>query len=48
MTAYADIIRNNLEIDFLRERYPFDGELVEGIYDLVLETVLTKGETIII
>ena len=48
MTAYADIIRKNLEIDFLRERYPFDGELVEGIYDLVLETVLTKGETIII
>ena len=37
-----------MEIDFLRERYPFDGELVEGIYDLVLETVLTKGETIII
>lgn len=41
-------IRDNLEIDNLCERYPFDRELLEGIYEMVVETVLTKGDTIVI
>ena len=48
MSAYADIIRDNLELDIMLERYPYDQELVQGIYELILETVLTKGKTIII
>lgn len=48
MMAYSEIIRENLEIDLLAERYPFERELLEGIYDLVLETVLTQGETVVI
>ena len=30
------------------ERYPFDEEILEGIYDLILETVLSTCETIYI
>lgn len=48
MNAYADIIRDNLELDIMLERYPYEQELVQGIYELILETVLTKGKTIII
>lgn len=48
MTAYADIIRDNLELDIMLERYPYEQELLQGIYELILETVLTKGKTIII
>ena len=48
MSAYADLIRDNLELDIMLERYPYEQELVQGIYELILETVLTKGKTIII
>lgn len=48
MTAYSKIIRKNLELDIMLERYPFEKELIQGIYDLILETVLTKGKTIVI
>lgn len=46
--AYAEIIKENLELDILLERYPYDKELVNGIFDLVLETVLCKNESIVI
>ncbi len=46
--AYAELIRENLDFDILLERYPFDKELLEGIYDLILETVLCKNATIVI
>ncbi|MDD3141165.1 MAG: DUF6017 domain-containing protein [Lachnospiraceae bacterium] len=46
--AYSEIIKDNLEIDIMYERYPFDRELIEGIYDLILETVLCKSGNVII
>ena len=46
--TYASIIRDNLEIDSLYLQYPFDKELLDGIYDLVLETILCKGGTVVI
>lgn len=44
--AYAEIVRGNLELDIMLERYPQDTEIIEGIYDLVLETVLCQNPTI--
>ena len=44
--AYAEIIRENLELDIMLERYPEEKEIVEGIYDLILETVLCKNPSI--
>lgn len=46
--AYSELIRENIELDCLLERYPFDEEILEGIYDLILETVLSTCETIYI
>lgn len=48
MAAYSKIIRKNLELDIMLERYPYEQELLQGIYELILETVLTKSKTIII
>ena len=46
--AYTELIRENLDMDILRERYPYDQELLNGIFDLILETVLCKSESIVI
>lgn len=46
--AYANIIRENIEIDILYQQYPYDKELLDGIYDLILETVLCKSGNVII
>lgn len=48
MDTYSELIRENIELDILRERHPYDQELLEGIFDLILETVLCKNESIII
>ena len=46
--AYSEIIKDNMEIEILYERYPFDRELLDGIYDLILETVLCKSGSVVI
>lgn len=48
MSAYASIIQDNIALDDLLRSNPFDRELLEGIFDLILETVLFKGERIVI
>ena len=47
-TAYANLIRENISLDILMERYPYDREILQGMYDLILETVLTSSETVIV
>lgn len=44
--VYSELIRESIELDCLYERYPYDGEMLEGIYDLILETVLCTNGTI--
>ena len=46
--AYLKIIKENIELDILLERYPYDRELLTGIFDLILETVLCKNKFIIV
>ena len=48
LKGYEILIRKNLEIDALIARAPYDREMYEGIYELVLETVLFKGESMVI
>lgn len=45
---YVNIIRENMEIDILYQQYPYDKELLDGIYDLILETVLCKTDSVCI
>ena len=46
--GYADLIRDNLELDLLIEREPLDRDLLEGIYELILETVLCQNDYVLI
>lgn len=48
MLEGAEIIRENLDWEILCDRYPYDRELLEGIYDIILETVLCKSESVLI
>ena len=44
--AYAAIIKENIEYESLLAIYPRDAETVDGLFDLILETVISKAETI--
>ena len=46
--AYESLIKDNLEIELLIERAPIDAEALQGIYELVLETVLCRNDDILI
>lgn len=48
VNAYAELIRENLEIDHLIANNPFDAEMLQGIYELVLETVVCQRDIIVI
>ena len=46
--GYREIIKENIEYDSLLLAHPYDQEMVEGIFNLILETVLSKNEEITI
>ena len=48
MEGYSEIIKENIDYDSLLLAYPYDREMVEGIFELILETVLSKNEEITI
>lgn len=48
MESYSQLIKENIEYDCLLERHPYDQEMVDGIFDLILETVLSKNREITI
>ena len=46
--AYSEIIRENIEYDALCERHPYEKEIVDGIVDLILETVISKKDSVLV
>lgn len=48
MQAYGSLIKENIDYDNLLITHPFEQELINGIYDLILETVLCQNEEILI
>lgn len=46
--GYAELIRENIELDALLVYFPHDKEFIMGVYDLILETVLCKSEDIVV
>jgi hypothetical protein len=46
--AYRKLIRENIDYDSLVIVYSYDRELIDGIVDLILETVLCRQEYILI
>lgn len=41
--AYSEIVRENIDMDSLMQRYPYEQKDVQEIYDLIVETVVGKG-----
>lgn len=48
MAIYEEIIKENIAFDDLLVAYPYETETIEGIAQLILETVLNKNESMII
>lgn len=48
MRAYEQLIKENIDFDILLERNPYDQEVLQGIFDLILEMVLTKTDEVVI
>ena len=46
--AYSEIIRENIEYDALCERHPYEKEIVDGIVDLIIETVISKKDFVLV
>ena len=40
---YSEIIRENIDIESLIQRYPYEQKDVQEIYELIVETVVGKG-----
>ena len=44
--AYGEIIKSNIEYDALIQANKFDEKLVQGIFELILETVVSQSNSI--
>ena len=43
--VYREIIQENISYDCLKERYPYDVELLDGIVDIILEVSVNQSTT---
>ena len=41
--AYSELIKENIDMESLVQRYPYEQKDVQEIYDLIVETVVGKG-----
>ena len=48
MSAYREIVFENIALADLKQAHPYDAELLDGIYDLILEVLLSKSPTTVI
>lgn len=48
MRVYEEIIKENISYGDLLVAHPLDKETIEGIMQLILETVLNKSQTMLI
>lgn len=48
LQAYGSLIKENIDYDSLLITHPLEKDLVQGIYELILETVLCRNEEILI
>ena len=46
--ACQKVVKESIEYDSLLRSFPMDRELIEGIYELIVETVLCQGESVLI
>lgn len=46
--AYQNLIKENIDFDSLMDVYPLERETIQGIYDLIVETMMTSNDKILI
>lgn len=46
--GYMELIRENIDYDSLIAVYPLEKNVIDGIYDLIVETILSKNDRILI
>ena len=46
MRSYTEIVKENIEYDILLNRNPYDKDRLDGIVDLMLETICTTRPTV--
>lgn len=46
VTEYEDLVKENIDYDTLMFDYKYDRELIQGLYELILEVLLTEEKTI--
>ncbi len=47
-SGYSKLVRENIGYDSLIERHPFEVDIIREIYELILETVISRNEEIVI
>ena len=45
---YMELIKDNIEYDALKERYPLDAELIDGIVEMMVEVTVSTNDYIVI
>ena len=48
ISAYREIVFENIALDDLKQAHPYDAEMLDGVYDLILEVLLSKSSTTVI
>lgn len=48
LQAYENLIKDNINFDDLLISHPYEKEMIRGIYELIMETVLCQNEKILI
>ncbi len=48
LAAYREIIKTNIDLEHLLSENPYDSDLVNGIYELIVEEVLDKRDSVVI
>ena len=44
--AYPELLNQNSGPEYLYERYPYDREIIDAVFDLMLDVIYTKSSTI--
>lgn len=47
-SVVSDVVAENIELELLKENHPYDQEMIQGMYELILEIMLCQSEKFVI
>lgn len=48
VSVVSDVIAENIELELIKENHPYDQEMIQGMYELILEIMLCQSEKFVI